>query len=193
MIIKRSNSKLKLFLTAMFLFLAIPVISTGCMCPLFTLVERLTGFEIKTGKDIDESRVVEELIYPGSMVLVQFDGDINRIKELISRYGVNLYEEELSALNELPQEVKEQEVNATIYSTADDKMEVLDYYDSLDNKGWGIRELQDGGKAESKGKPTALIASSDEKQQAFMLVGTRNNTFIIFIDFDWEALSEMEK
>ena len=194
MIIKKSNSRLKLFLTAIFLFLVLAVISTGCICPLFSLIERLTGFEIKTGKEIDESLVVEELIYPGSMVLAQVEGDMNRIMELIKRYGVSLSEEDLSVLENLPDDIKEQEFGATIYSTADNEMKVLEYYDSLRSKGWEIEELQAKGEAAgSEGQGTILLASRGEDEQAFMLAGTQNNTFIIFIDFDLEVLSELEK
>ena len=193
MVTKKSNSKLRLFLTAIFLFLVLTVVSTGCVCPLVSFIERLTGFEIKTGKEIDESRVTEELIYPDSMVLAQIEGDMNRILELIKRYGVSLSEEDLSVLENLPQDIKEQELGATIYSTAGNEMEVQDYYDSLRSKGWEIQELQGKGEAGSEGQGTILLASRGEDEQAFMLAGTQNNTFIIFIDFDLEVLSELEK
>lgn len=188
--INKSHLKLKLFLIVVFLFLAITVISTSCVCPLFSLLGRFTGIEVKTGKNIDQDLVASELVYPDSKALAQADGDVERILELIDQYGTVLSEEQFSVLDELPQEIKEQEVSATIYSTADNKIEVLDYYDSFDNKRWDIQKLQSEEQVENTGQPTMLFASKEDEQQAFMLIGTKNNTFIVFIGFDWEALSE---
>jgi len=186
----KSHLKAKLFLIVVFLFLAITVISTSCMCPLFSLLGRFTGIEVKTGKNIDQDLVASELVYPDSTALAQADGDIERILELIDQYGAVLSEEQLSVLDELPQEIKEQEVSATVYSTADNKIEVLDYYDSFDNKRWDIQKLQNGEQIDNGEQPTVLFASREDEQQMFMLIGTQNNTFIIFIGFDWEALSK---
>jgi len=191
--INKSHLKLKLFLIVVFLFLAITVISTSCVCPLFSILERFTGLKVKTGKSIDQGFVIDELIYPDSMALAQVDGDIERILELIDQYGAALSEEQLSVLDELPQEIKEQEVSATVYSTADNKIEVLDYYNSFDKRIWDIQEMQNGEQIDDGGKPTMLLASRENEQKAFMLIGTQKNTFIIFIDFDWEALSEIKK
>ena len=109
---------------------------------------------------------------------------------MIDQYGAALSEEQLSVLDELPQKIKEQEVSATVYSTADNKIEVLDYYDSFDNKRWDIQKSQSEEQVENTGQPTMLVASKEDEQQMFMLIGTQNNTFIIFIGFDWEVLSE---
>jgi len=179
-------------LIVIFLFLAITVISTSCMCPLFSLLGRFTGIEVKAGKNIDEGLVANELVYPDSTILVQADGDIERILELINQYGAALSEVDLTILDELPQEIKEQEVSATVYSTADNKAEVLDYYDSFNNKRWDVQKLQNGEQVDNGGKPTVLSASREDEQQMFMLIGTQKNTFIVFINFDW-GLSEMEK
>ncbi len=188
--INKSHLKAKLFLIVVFLFLAITVISTSCVCPLFSLLGRFTGIEVKTGKNIDQGLVASELVYPDSTALAQADGDIERILELIDQYGAALSEEDLTILDELPQEIKEQEVSATVYSTADNKVEVLDYYDSFDNKRWDIQKLQSEEQVDNGRQPTVLFASSKDEQQMFMLIGTQNNTFIVFIGFDWEALSE---
>jgi hypothetical protein len=53
--------------------------------------------------------------------------------------------------------------------------------------------MQNGEQVDDGGKPAMFLASKEDEQQAFMLVGTQNNTFIVFIDFDWEVLSEIEK
>lgn len=190
---KVAFSKLRLLLAAVFLFLVIVVVSSGCVCPLFSLIERLTGIEIKTGKDIDQSLVANELIYPDSTVLLQAEGNINKIMELASKYGAAFSEKDLSVLDKLPQEIREQDIGATIYSTADNKMKVLEYYDSLAGGGWEIREFQSEGGTEGGSQATMFLASREEDAQAFMLVETENNTFIMFIDFDWEVLSEIEK
>jgi len=188
--INKNHLKLKLFLIMVFLFLAITVISTSCVFSPFSLLGKFTGIEVKTGNNIDQDLVASELAYPDSTVLAQIDGDIERILELIDQYGAALSEEQLSVLDELPQEIKEQEVSATVYSTADNKIEVLDYYDSFDNKRWDIQKLQSEEQVENTGQPTMLVASKEDEQQMFMLIGTQNNTFIIFIGFDWEVLSE---
>jgi hypothetical protein len=193
MVNKVAFSKLRLFLVVIFLFLVVVVISTSCICPLISLVERLTGMEIKTGKNIDQSLILSELIYPDSTVLLQTEGDIDKIVELASKYGAVLTEKDLSILDELPQEIREKEIGATIYSTADDKMRVLEYYDSMVSKGWAIQGFQSEGGTEGEGRVTMFLASREEDVQTFMLVGTQNNTFIIFIDFDWGVLTEVEK
>jgi len=151
----------------------------------------LTGFEIKVGENIDESLLADELIYPDSAALVQVEGNIEKIVELIGQYGVNLSEKELGVLNELPQEIKEQEVKATVYSTADKVIKVLDYYKALSDKGWDIQEPGSGQQAGDSGQQNMLLAAKDDVRQAFMLVENNTNTMIIFIDFDWEMFSNM--
>ena len=183
-----SKSKFKMFLVIFFLFPIIAIIATSCVCPLFSLFERFTGFKIKAGKYIDQSKLADELIYPGSVALVQAEGDIDRIMELIGQYGAAIPEEELSILEELPREIKDQEVTATVYSTADDKIRVLDYYNSLDDKGWDIQEFTNDEQVENTEQPAMLLASKNDIKQAFMLAGSSNNTFIIFVDFNWEEL-----
>ena len=185
------NTKLKLIFTTIFLLLIITFISISCACPLFSYIEKVTGFDIKTGKEIDQSLVDEELIYPGSMVLVQVEGNINEILDLIDKYGASLSEADLSILENLPQDIKDEEFTTTIYSTPDNETEVLDYYDSLYSKGWLILKLEDIAESNNEGQGTILLASKEEHKQAFVLAETRNNTFIIFLDIDLEVLLEM--
>ncbi|MFZ3106216.1 MAG: hypothetical protein WA105_02405, partial [Candidatus Hydromicrobium sp.] len=76
--INKNHLKLKLFLIMVFLFLAITVISTSCVCPLFSLLGKFTGIEVRIVKNINQDLVASELIYPDSMALVQVDGNIER-------------------------------------------------------------------------------------------------------------------
>lgn len=193
MLINKNHLKLKLFLIMGFLFLAITVISTSCVCSPFSLFKRFTTLEIRIGKNIDQGLVASELIYPDSMALVQVDGNIERILELAKQYSAALSEKELTVFDELPQEIREQELSVTIYSTADDKIKVLDYYVSFNNKKWNIQELQKGEQVDNGGQLTMLFASREDEQKMFMLIGTQKNTFIVFIGFDWEALSAIKK
>lgn len=191
--INKNHLKLKLFLIMGFLFLAITVISTSCVCSPFSLFKRFTTLEIRIGKNIDQGLVASELIYPDSMALVQVDGNIERILELAKQYSAALSEKELTVFDELPQEIREQELSVTIYSTADDKIKVLDYYVSFNNKKWNIQELQKGEQVDNGGQLTMLFASREDEQKMFMLIGTQKNTFIVFIGFDWGALSAIKK
>ncbi|MFZ3085863.1 MAG: hypothetical protein WA097_04350, partial [Candidatus Hydromicrobium sp.] len=175
--INKNHLKLKNFLIIVFLFLAITVISTSCVGSLFSLFKRFTALEIRIGKNIDQGLVASELIYPDSMALVQVDGNIERILELAKQYSAALSEKEFAVLDELPQEIREQELSATIYSTADDKVEVLDYYVSFNNKKWNIQELQKGEQVDNGGQLTMLFASREDEQKMFMLIGTQKNTF----------------
>jgi hypothetical protein len=190
--LKTKRLKLKIFLTFFLILTVTAVVSTGCVCPIFSFFEKLTGFEIKVGENIDQSLMADDLIYPDSVALVEVEGDIERIVELIGQYGVNLSEKELAVLDELPQEIKEQRVKATVYSTADEIIKVMDYYGSLSDKGWDIQEMESGQQIGGSGQKM-LVASKDDVRQAFMLVETNTNTMIIFIDFDWEVFSNMEE
>jgi hypothetical protein len=67
----------------------------------------------------------------------------------------------------------------------------MDYYYSLGDKGWDIQEMESRQQAEGSGQQKILVAAKDNTRQAFMLVETNTNTMIIFMDFDWEALSDM--
>ena len=189
----KRSTKSKLLFTAIFLLLIITFIGTSCACPLFSYIERITGFEIKTGKEIDQSLVNDELIYPDSTVLAQVEGNISEILDLIEKYGASLSDADLSILDNLPQDIKDEEFTTTIYSTADNETEVLDYYDSLYSKGWLILKLEDIAESENEGQGTILLASKEEYEQAFVLAETSNNTFIIFIDIDLQVLLEMQK
>lgn len=189
--LKTGRFKLKMFLIMFLLLIMTAVVTAGCVCPLFSFFERLTGFEIKVGENIDESLLADELIYPDSAALVQVEGNIDKIVELIGQYGVNLSEKELGVLNELPQEIKEQEVKATVYSTADKVIKVLDYYKALSDKGWDIQEPGSGQQAGDSGQQNMLLAAKDDVRQAFMLVENNTSTIIIFIDLDWEMFSNM--
>ncbi len=185
---------LRSFLTAALLFIAaVSVIVSGCTCPVFSLLGRLTGVQVRAGKNIDESIIESELIYPGSTALLQADGDINTIIELVGNYGAVISKKDLAILEQLPQEVREQEISATFYSTADTKAEVLDYYNSFESENWDIIQMQEEQQSSDENRPAMLVASDGEKKQAFALVGTENNTFIIFLGFDFEALSGLEK
>jgi hypothetical protein len=154
------------------------------------MLERFTGLEISAGKNIDTSAIADDLTYPGSLALVQIKGDIDRILELIAEYGVTLSEDEIQLLEQLPESIKEQKVGATVYSTADGKMEVVDYYISLKNRGWEINDFGDAGG--SLNGSSMLIAGKGDRKQAFMVAGTENNSFIIFIDFDWDVFENLE-
>lgn len=173
------------FITAI-LLIALLFLSTGCVCPLFSALERFTGLKISTGENIDMSTIEDELIYPDSIALVQLTGNIDRILELIGEYGVALSEDEMEVLEHLPETITEQEVGATAYSTADNKVDVVSYYNSLTNKGWDINDFSDaGGSLEGN---SMFIAKKGDREQVFMVAGTENNSFIIFIDFDWDVL-----
>jgi len=187
MIKRRINlKKIITILLTLIIVLALLFLSTGCVCPLFSALERFTGLKISTGENIDMSTIEDELIYPDSIALVQFTGDIDRILELIGEYGVALSEDEMEVLEHLPETITEQEVGATAYSTVDNKVDVVSYYNSLTNKGWDINDVGDaGGSLEGN---SMFVAKKGDREQAFMVAGTENNSFIIFIDFDWDAL-----
>jgi hypothetical protein len=191
--LKINRSKLKIFWTFLLMLIVIAIVSTGCVCPLFSFFERMTGFEIKVGENIDQSLITDDLIYPDSVALVQVEGDIERIMELIGQYGVNLSEKELAILDELPQEVKEQQVKATVYSTADKVEKVMDYYNSLGDKGWDIQEMWSRQQTGDSGQQKILVAGKEDVRQAFILIEANTNTMIIFIDIDWEVFSNMEE
>ncbi len=177
-------------LIAVIIILTFLFLTTGCACPLFSMLERFTGLEISTGKNIDTDAIEDDLIYPGSIALVQIKGDIDRILELIGDYGVALSEDETRVFEQLPESIKEQEVGATVYSTADDKTDVTGYYISLGNRGWEINDFGDAGGNLEGG--SILVAEKEERKQALMVAGTERNSFIIFIDFDWDML-DMEE
>ena len=63
---------------------------------------------MRTGNDINE-----ELVYPNSVVLVQLTGDIEKILALIEKYGVAFSKQELTVFDELPQEIREQEISCS--------------------------------------------------------------------------------
>ena len=191
MIKRRINLKKTItILLTLVVFLTFLFLSTGCVCPLFSMLERFTGLKISTGKNIDTSTIADDLIYPDSIALVQINGDIDRIVELIGEYGVALSEDEVQVLEQLPESIKEQEVGATVYSTADGKMVVVDYYISLENRGWEINDFGDTG-GSLKGN-SMLIANKGERKQALMIAGSENNSFIFFIDFDWDVFNDEE-
>ena len=168
------------FLTAV-LILTFLFIITGCVCPLFSMLERFTGIKISTGKNIDTDTIADDLIYPGSLALVQVNGEIDRVLELISQYGIVLSEDELKVLEQLPERIKEQELGATAYSTSDDKTKVIDYYISLESRGWTLNDFGDAGGS------SMLIAEKNDRKQALLIAGTKSNSFIIFVDFDWDV------
>jgi hypothetical protein len=69
--LKTGRLKLKIF-GAFSLLLIIAIVSTSCVCPLFSFLERLTGFEVKVGENIDQSIIIDDLIYPDSVSLSEF-------------------------------------------------------------------------------------------------------------------------
>ncbi len=177
-------------LLTLVIFLTFLFVATGCACPLFSMLERFTGLEISTGKNIDSSMITDDLIYPGSIALVQVKGDIERILELIGDYGVVLSEDETRVLEQLPESIKEQKIGTTVYSTADNKTDVTGYYISLKNRGWEINDFGNAGGNLEGG--SMLVAEKEERKQALMIAGTERNSFIIFIDFDWDMLDMKE-
>lgn len=178
------------FLTAVLIFTLL-FLSTGCVCPLFSMLERFTGLKISTGRNIDTDAFLDDLIYPGSLALVQVNGEIDRVLELIGQYGIVLSEDELKVLEQLPERIKEQEVGATAFSTPDDRTKVIDYYISLENRGWTINDFSDAGG--SLQGSSMLIAEKTDRKQALMITGTENNSFIIFVDFDWDVFESENK
>ncbi len=185
---KKFNKK-ALKILVLIVFISVLVISTSCACPLFSFLENLTGLEVKAGDEIKQESIIDELIYPGSKALIQLTGDIERILEIAGQYGIAFSQEELGVLDNLPEELRKQEVSATIYSTLDNGPDVLDHYNSLSQKGWNMQEYSNDGQGQDSGGPVLLHAAKDERQQALLLAGTGNNTLIIFIDFDWEILA----
>lgn len=172
------------------LILAAVVLFTGCVCPLFSIFERCTGLSISAGDDIDDSTIVDELIYPGSIALVQVDGGIERILELITTYGVSFSEEERQALEQLPENIRRQEVGAIVYSTANSRDKVLSYYDNLTDKGWQIESLNAPGSDIQENN--IIVAVKEERRQVLVVTGSESNSFIVFIDFDWSVFGGEE-
>ena len=173
-------------------FIAVSIISTSCICPLFSFLENFTGLDVKTGNEVELELVIDELIYPGSKVLIQVTGDIERIMELVSQYGVAFSQDELDVMDNLPEEMRKQEISAIIYSTLDKKPEVQDHYNSLGQKDWDIQEFNSMGPEPGSENTILLFASKEERRQALLMTGTENNTFIIFFDFDWEVFEKGE-
>lgn len=174
-----------------FTFVIIAVISTSCVCPLFPFIENLTGLKVRAGNEVDEERVIDELIYPASKVLVQVTGDVDRIMEFAGQYGAVFSREEVAVLDSLPEEIKEQEISATIYSTLDEMPDVRDYYDSLGQKNWDMQGFNSGDQDQGPGNTALMLAVKEERQQAFLLAGTGNSTFIIFFDFNWDIIENI--
>jgi len=188
---KCRQKKLLYIISAATVFIVVSMLSISCMCPLFSLLERFTGLEISTGGNIDTSLIADELIYPDSVVVVQVSGDIERVLELIGEYGIALSKDEMEVLSQLPDQITKQDISATVYSTADDRNEVIDYYNSLTQQGWEINDFGDAG-GNLKGK-SMIIAEKKERKQALMIAGTENNSFIIFVDFDWGIFESNEQ
>lgn len=179
---------LPVIITSIMLVLII-ILITGCACPLFSLFERFSGLKISTGKNIDTGFVAsDKLIYPGSIALVQVTGDVEKVLELIAEYGVALSEEEMNVLRQLPDEIKQQNISITAYSTADRADKVSGYYESLKQMGWKISDFDSAGSGLEASK--LMVTEKDDKQQAFMIAGTETNSFIVFVDFDWSYLAE---
>ncbi len=183
--------KLLYIISACIVFIMISMLSISCICPLFSLLERFTGLEISTGNNIDTSLITDELIYPGSVVMVQVSGEIERVLELVGDYGVALSKDELAALSQLPDKITKQDISVTAYSTADDRGKVLDYYDSLTRKGWTVNDFGDAGG--NLQESNILLAEKKERRQALLMTETESNTFIIFIDFDWKVFENDEQ
>jgi hypothetical protein len=172
------------------LTLAVILLFSGCVCPLFSIFERSTGLKISAGENIDESAVVDELIYPGSVALVQVTGDIEKIVDLVATYGVSFSDEEKQALEGLPESITEQDVGAIVYSTPDSRSMVLAYYDRLVEKGWQIESFR--GPMGNSQDSDIVMAVKGDRRQALMVTGSENNSFIIFIDFSWEVFENGE-
>jgi len=186
----RHKKKLNIVLLII-MIIAISMLSISCVCPLFSLLERATGLNISTGNNIDAGLVEDELIYPDSLAVVQVKGDIEKVLELIGEYGAALSENELDVLDQLPDQIKQQEISSTVYSAADDKDKVLNYYNSLVARGWEISDFGDaGGNLDGS---NILLAEKGDRKQALLLSKTSNNTFIIFIDFDWDTIEGMNE
>jgi len=167
------------------------IFNTGCVCPLFSFVERVTGLKINAGKDIDSSFIAsDELIYPGSVALIQLSGDIDSVLEGIAGYGVILSGDEMEILRKLPDKIKQEDMGLIAYSTADKKDKVFRYYDYLQNKGWNISDFSYS--QEGLGEASLILAEKDGIKQVLMIAGTDTNSFIIFIDFNWDYYIKSE-
>ena len=139
------DSKIKInIIVVLALGLAAILFLSGCVCPLLSIFEKSTGLKVRAGENIDKSVIADELIYPGSMVLVQVIGDIEKILDLVATYGVSFSDEERQTLEELPESITGQEVGAIVYSAKDSRTTVLSYYEHLEKKGWQIKK-RDGG------------------------------------------------
>jgi hypothetical protein len=182
------NTKKVIILAAM--ALAAMLLFSGCVCPLFSLFERSTGLKISAGENIDESGLVDELIYPGSVALVQVTGDIEKIIDLVATYGVSFSDDERQALEDLPESITEQDVGAIVYSTPDSRSTVLAYYDRLVDRGWQIESFR--GPMGNPQDSDIVMAVKGDRRQALMVTGSENNSFIIFIDFDWDVFENEE-
>jgi hypothetical protein len=172
------------------LVLAIILIVSGCVCPLLSLFERSTGLSVWAGDNIDESVVIDELIYPGSAALVQVTGDIEKIIDLVSTYGVSFSDDQRQALEDLPESITRQDVGIIVYSTPDARTLVLSYYERLTGRGWQIDAFRGPGTGIQDSD--IVIAVKDERRQALMVSGSQGRSFIIFIDFDWNMFEDQE-
>ena len=183
-----SNIK-KIFL----IFTLVPVIIlivSGCVCPLLSLFERSTGLSVLAGDNIDESVVIDELIYPGSAALVQVTGNIEKVISLVSTYGVSFSDDQRKALEDLPESITGQDVGIIVYSTPDARALVLSYYERLNGRGWQIDAFR--GPGTGMQDSDVVIAVKDERRQALMVSGSQGRSFIIFIDFDWDMFENQE-
>jgi len=166
------------------LVLVSALVFSGCACPIFSMLEKSTGLRFEIGDNIDESVVADELIYPGSTALVQAYGNVEKVIDLVSKYGVSFSDEEMQALESLPEEVAGQEIGALVYSAPDGRQEVLSYYEGLTGNGWDIESL--GTPGSDMQDSAIIIAAKGDRQQALMITGSDNSAFILFIDIDWD-------
>ena len=147
-----------------------------------------TGLKIKTGENIDETVIIDELVYPGSVSLAQVTGEMEKVLENMARYGISFSEEERQVLEDLPQNIKEQEVGAILYSSPDGIYKVLSYYESLAGRGWQIQSFE--APASGIRESNIVLAVKGDRRQALMLSGSESNSFIIFIDIDWNLVEQ---
>lgn len=163
------------------------VLLASCVCPVFSFIERKTGLEVSTGDQSDTGFIEDELIYPGSRMLVEVTGDVDEIISAAGEIGLNVSQKEQILLGSLPDDVKKEEITAVIYYTSDSKKDVRYYYLSLEDKGWTASSYESG---DSTSSSTLFFMFKGDREQPVLINSSGNRRFIIFIDYDWDSLEE---
>lgn len=180
------KNKLVKFVPVIFSILLLSVLLTSCVCPIFSFIEKRTGVDVATGEDIDTGFIGVDLKYPGSVLLMEVTGDVEKIVNTASNFGVSIGQEEAAVIASLPQEVREEEVTAVIYYTGDSMEDIWSYYSNLEEKGWSTSSYQSG--SVTGGDSVAFFMFKDDIKQPVLINSAGDRRFIIFIDYDWDSL-----